>query len=278
MELEIERIVDAHAHFWDPARAERYPTLQQGQAYARYFEEATYFAESSKWNVEKVIHVAASRDFVAETLDLELRAKVTGQPVAIVGGVALVDPAQAVSQLDRQMAASRFRGVRPMGGNMERAIPSTDILRALKERNLVFDIMAHPDKLEEAARDLEGWGDLTVVIEHTGWPRSDSDEEFELWKSGMSALATLGPNIHCKLSGLAMPFDTMKAESFKRWINHCLELFGTERCFFASNFPVDGVAGTFDELYTTYSSLTADLGADERERLFATNAEGVYRC
>jgi predicted TIM-barrel fold metal-dependent hydrolase len=36
--------------------------------------------------------------------------------------------------------------------------------------------------------------------------------------------------------------------------------------------------GTFDDLYGTYDLLTADLGADARNKLFATNAERVYRC
>jgi predicted TIM-barrel fold metal-dependent hydrolase len=47
---------------------------------------------------------------------------------------------------------------------------------------------------------------------------------------------------------------------------------------FASNFPVDGMHGTYDELYSAYDTVTADLSADEREKLFAGTAERVYRC
>ena len=57
-----------------------------------------------------------------------------------------------------------------------------------------------------------------------------------------------------------------------------LEIFGDERCFFASNFPVDGLFGSFDDLYTVYDAITAGLSAESRDRLFATNAEQVYRC
>ena len=46
---------------------------------------------------------------------------------------------------------------------------------------------------------------------------------------------------------------------------------------FASNFPVDSVYGTFDELYATFSAVTADLDSDSREKLFARNAERAYR-
>ena len=206
MAPEIQRIVDAHIHLWDPANTEWYPYLTglrdvgmgDLSGWARYFDQKIYLSESANWNVQKMVHVAAASDFVGETLAREAEAQDTGHPDAIVGGVALVDVAEAEEQLDRQMAASRFRGVRPMGGNMERPVPVPGILRALQERNLVFDLMAHPDQLQEAARDLEGWSELTVVIEHTGWPHADTDEEFELWRKGMAALASLGPNVHCK--------------------------------------------------------------------------------
>ena len=55
-------------------------------------------------------------------------------------------------------------------------------------------------------------------------------------------------------------------------------MFGVDRCFFASNFPVDSTHGTFDDLYSTFDTLTADLDADVARKLFATNAEALYRC
>ena len=49
------------------------------------------------------------------------------------------------------------------------------------------------------------------------------------------------------------------------WIDYAIGAFGVDRCFFASNFPVDAVYGTFDELYTTFNDLTAGLDeADQR--------------
>jgi L-fuconolactonase len=283
----VERVVDAHIHLWDPARTDWYPYLSglrdvgMGDltGWARYFDQKTYFAESANWNVEKFVHVAAASDFVAETLEKEAEAEATGHPDAIVGGVAAVGPvADAIAGLDQQMAASRFHGVRPMGGVLENGVPAADVLRALQERNLVFDLMAHPDQLAAAAAALEGWDELTVVVEHTGWPHANTEDEYRLWAAGMSRLASLGTNVHCKLSGLAMPFRTMNPEVFRRWIDYCLEIFGVDRCFFGSNFPPDGAGGTFDELYTTFATLTDGLDAESREKLFAANAERVYRC
>ena len=281
------RIVDAHVHLWDPARADWYPYLSGGMeldmgdttGMARRFDVATYRAESAGWSVEKLVNVAAATGphSVEETLELDRRADVDGHPDAIVGGIIPTDtPAEAVALLDRQMAASRFRGVRPMG-QWDGPLPPADVLRALQERGLLFELMTHPDQLGAAASGLDGFDDLTVVVEHTGWPRTDTDEERALWRSGMRALAGAGEHVVCKLSGLAMPLGSMDPGVLAPWIDEAIELFGADRCMFASNFPVDGLHGTLDELFAAYSAVTAGLGDDDRDRLFAATAERVYR-
>ena len=39
-------------------------------------------------------------------------------------------------------------------------------------------------------------------------------------------------------------------DAFAPWLEYAIEAFGVDRCMFASNFPVDSMYGTFDELYT----------------------------
>jgi predicted TIM-barrel fold metal-dependent hydrolase len=36
--------------------------------------------------------------------------------------------------------------------------------------------------------------------------------------------------------------------------------------------------GTFDDLYGTFSTITAGLDDASRQKLFADNAERIYRC
>lgn len=284
----IERIVDAHIHLWDPARADWYPYLA-GQreldmgdisGMCRLYDQPTYFSENANWPVVKFVHVAAASasHSAEETAELEAMAEATGHPDAIIGGIVPNDPiADTERLLDHQMESSRFRGIRPMGGTaME--VPHSDVLRALAERDLIFELMAHPDELEASASALADWGNLTIVVEHAGWPRSNEPEEFELWKRGVSALGALGDNVHCKLSGLAMPLHTMDGSALRPWLEHCLASFGVDRCMFASNFPVDAMHGTYDELYGGFDKVTADLGDEARDKLFASNAERLYRC
>src|SRR5262249_42103377 len=135
----------------------------------RLFDQPTYFAESSNWPVQKFVHVAAASapHSGAETAHLQQLAEATGHPDAIIGGVVAQDPMPEVERLlDEQMRSHRFRGVRPMGGAM--GVPGPDVLRALADRDLIFELMVHPDLLESAARELAPFGDLTIAVEHAG--------------------------------------------------------------------------------------------------------------
>ena len=285
--MTIARVVDAHVHLWDPARADWYPYLAGMQeldmgdisGMCRRFDQSIYFSEAAKWNVQKFVHVAAAAPtkLVDETRELDAQADATGHPDVLIGGL---DPNEGIAelerQLDEQVTTKRFRGIRIMGEG-DVAIPTPAILQALQDRGLIFELMVHPDDLARAAVALDGW-ELPVVVEHTGWPRSSEPEEQQLWATGMAALAGLRENVTCKLSGLAMPMQSMAADTFAPWILGAIELFGADRCMFASNFPVDGMHGTYDDLYTTYDVLTADLDDATRDELFAGNAERVYGC
>ncbi|HEX3842317.1 MAG TPA: amidohydrolase family protein [Acidimicrobiales bacterium] len=282
------RVVDAHVHLWDPARTDWYPYLSHPLApesadasrMFRPFDVDTYRAEAASWNVEKFINVAAATGShsIEETIELDGAAAARGGPDAIIGGIPPTDTvAEALELLDRQMTARRFRGVRPMG-RYEGPLPDVGVLDGLRERSLVFELMSHPDQLRAAAKQLASFDDLVVVVEHAGWPRSGSDEERALWREGIGALADLGNNVVCKLSGLAMPLEAISVDAFAPWLEHAIEAFGVDRCMFASNFPVDSMYGTFDELYGVFSTVTAGLDSESRSKLFAGNAEFIYRC
>ncbi len=286
------RVVDAHVHHWDPARTDWYPFLAAADTslaavgmpdadrMRRPYDQPTFLAEASRWNVEAYVHVtAAPEHFVAETAEIARLAKETGQPRAIVGGVDGRDGAAGIlAQLDAQAGAPGLRGVRASAGLDLDTDAGQALLGALQDRGLVYDLVVHPEGMEAAAAALAAFPDLTVVVEHTGWPLAQDPEHAAVWRNGMTRLAGLGPRVHCKLSGLAMTLHRIDVASFRPWVAHSLEVFGPARCFFASNFPVDGMFGSYDDLYGTYAQLVDELAAPARDALFAANAARIYRC
>jgi predicted TIM-barrel fold metal-dependent hydrolase len=56
-----------------------------------------------------------------------------------------------------------------------------------------------------------------------------------------------------------------------------IELFGVERCMFASNFPVDGLCASFDAVYSGFDEITRHFSGAERAALFHDNALRIYR-
>jgi predicted TIM-barrel fold metal-dependent hydrolase len=117
-----------------------------------------------------------------------------------------------------------------------------------------------------------------AVIEHTGWPqRADDPEHSEQWRQGLRALAGVSGNVHCKLSGLAMTLGTFDVAALRPWIEFALEVFGVDRCFFGSNFPVDAMFGDLPTLVGAYQAIIAPLGLEAQAALFNGNAQRVYR-
>ncbi|SFS91026.1 amidohydrolase family protein [Saccharopolyspora flava] len=85
------------------------------------------------------------------------------------------------------------------------------------------------------------------------------------------------PNVACKISGLGMGDHDWTTESIRPYVEHAIEVFGVERCMFASNFPVDSLFSGYGEIFDAFREITRDYSRDERLALFHDNAEKFYR-
>lgn len=66
-------------------------------------------------------------------------------------------------------------------------------------------------------------------------------------------------------------------ESIRPFVLDALDAFGVERCMFASNFPVDKLFSSYDDLFDAFKSITCHFSAAKRAALFHDNAARVYR-
>jgi L-fuconolactonase len=285
------RFFDAHVHFWDPACRRWYPFLapdavsKAGLGTAtgmkRRYDPATYRTDAASVELDGVVHVTATRgagNYLAETDHLAELHRAEGLPTALVGGF---DPAASLAEieaeLDAQAQVPLFAGVRTMEP-LDYSAASTDALLGLvAERGLVFDVVTHPDEMASVATRLEAHPSATFVIEHCGWPLlADDAAHTRAWRAGMRALAASGPDVYCKLSGLAITLHTFDTEALRPWIEYAIEVFGVDRCLFGSNFPVDAMFGNFADLIQAYAEITASLGTQAQAKLFSANTRAVY--
>ena len=291
-------IVDAHHHLWD-LEACHYPWLME-RGVVRFFGDPApiqrnYLAgdlvsDAGNYELEGSVHIqvgVAPGDEVRESSWLSGSAQETGLPSALVAFCDLAAD-NAAQVLDEQAAIAGVRGIRHIVGRAARedALTGSDRLlddpvwrrnlASLSQRNLSFDLQLIPHQTERAARLLESLPELQVALCHCGSPWDQSIEGLDNWRTGLRRLAA-NPNVHCKISGLAMFNHQWSLDQVRPIIESCIEIFSPQRCMFGSNFPVDKLHKTWDEVWDCYESIAAQYSADEQAMLFAGNARRFYR-
>jgi L-fuconolactonase len=165
----------------------------------------------------------------------------------------------------------------------------------LAQYGLSFDIWAYHHQLDEVIELADACPSTRLVLDHVGGvigvaeyaPRRD--EVRAIWKDAMRRLA-MRPNVSVKLGGLGMPvfgfgFEHGQqparaqalAAAWKPFIHECIDAFGTSRCMFESNFPVDKQSCSYTSLWNAFKLTTASLSPSERSDLFSGTACRVYR-
>ena len=84
-------------------------------------------------------------------------------------------------------------------------------------------------------------------------------------------------NAAVKISGLGMVDWTWTEDSIRPLVLETIEIFGIDRCMFASNFPVDKLYSSFGQLFAAFEAIVAGFSAAEQDKLFRSNAERIYR-
>ena len=284
-------IVDTHVHFYDLRRTDLvYSWLQPDYIHPQLgdinavktlvYNADAYLAESRFANVAKVVHVQAALgapDPVAETVWLEEMFQRTGCPDAFVAHAPLADAGVEETLVRHLEASPRVVGIRDFGEGDYLTSPEWRRGYALLEKyGLLCDLDCIWENMAKARDVARMFPNTPMVLEHAGYPRSRSDEYFREWRGGLRSLAE-AENTWCKISGLGMYDHRWSVESWRPWALSCIEIFGVDRCFFGTNWPLDRLFSSFDAVIDAYEVLTADLSLDEQEALFSANATTLYR-
>ncbi|MDR5815354.1 amidohydrolase family protein [Caballeronia sp. LZ033] len=289
-------IFDAHQHFWD-TRLNTYPWLC-GETIANFrygdyrpirapYLPEDYRRDTQRFRLAGSVYIEAEwepRDPLGEMEYIaELRRR-EGLPSVAVGQAWLDRP-----DLDATLAGltrhAFVRGIRhkpranaapgmSAAGGMSDAAWRAGYAR-LAQHGLHFELQTPWWHLHEAAELARDHPDTRLVLNHTGLPANRSAAMLAAWRDAMAELAQCD-NAWVKISGLGQPGMPWTAEANDWIVRTTIELFGAGRCMFASNFPVDSLCATFDEIYDGFFEIVQDMSEADQRRLFHDNAVAFY--
>jgi len=273
--------VDAHHHFWHPARGDYSWMPENDPILSRAYSPADLANSLEALDITQTVLVQAAPT-VDETEYMLGIADATPHVAKVVGWIDFEDVSQSET-LHRLAAHPKFAGVRPM---IQDIADDDWMLRdevqwayqKITELNLTFDCLGFPRHSNNFLTLLTRYPTMKSVIDHCMKPqfRDHSDSNFQQWADDMTRLAK-ETNVYCKLSGLVTECDTdWSLETLKPYTDHLLNVFGAERIMWGSDWPVVRLRCEYDNWYELARGLTAELPSSECDRLFSGTASEFY--
>ena len=293
-------IIDAHHHFWDlernyhPWLCDEPPILfRYGdyRALRRNYLPADYAHDTSAFDLVGSVYVEAEwdpADPVGETRWIHAVADECGLPSVVVAQ-AWLDRDDVENVLAAQASFSRVRSVRhkPVAASGPDSV--TPGVRGsmgdarwrrgyalLQAHGLSFDLQTPFWHLPEAYRLASDFPRTRIVLNHTGLPADRSPQGLAAWRRAMGGLAR-APNVAVKISGLGQPGEAWTVDANRPVVLDTIDMFGVDRCMFASNMPVDGLVADFDTIYRGFMDIVSSFPPADQRALFSENARRIYR-
>ena len=291
-------IVDAHHHVWrrqdlpwlDGPMVPRifgpYEPIRRDYPIAEYLADVTPFGVATSVYVQTNWPLPRSVDEVRWVQEVADRA---GWPHAIVGSADLMADDCAAVFAEQARISPLMRGIRlQLHWHDEpayRFAPTPDqmndpafrrSLARLEAYGWLFELQVFSGQMADAARLAADFPDITFVLIHAGMLESDDPAAKERWLEGMKRLAEQ-PNVVVKLSGLGTFVHRVDPPLIAAIVGDALRLFGSERCMFGSNFPVEKIWTEFGPLVATYTAALAPYPEADRTNVLRDTATRVYR-
>ena len=290
------KVIDAHHHYWDslknphpwlrndsiiPFRYGDYAAIRQS-----VFLQEEYQRVSKGWEVVTTVTMEGEwtpDDPVGEAIWMQKLADETGAPAAHAAQAWLDQPTLA-STLATYRELPIVKSVRhkprankapdgPPGGMTDLAF--VEGFKQLGDEGLLFDLQTPWWHLHEAIEMKQHSPRTPIILNHAGLPSDRSPEGIAGWQQALSDFAAT-PETYLKISGLGLPDKPWQLEDNLEIIRFCIDTFGATRCMFASNFPVDGLCGSFNTIYEGFSKATENDSDADRHALFFGTAAAVY--
>ena len=149
-------------------------------------------------------------------------------------------------------------------------------VRLLGDYGLVFDIEAPAEQMKISKKLCESCPDTQFILDHCGHPEFQS-ADISLWQRNLEDLAKQD-NVVVKLSGILAHAknSNWSVEELSPPINHLIDVFGSDRVMFGSDWPVVNINGTFSSWVNALMKAVTDRPLDDQKKIFYDNATRIY--
>ncbi|MSP31118.1 MAG: amidohydrolase [Acetobacteraceae bacterium] len=309
-------IIDPHHHFWDRAGDPYLLDDLLADTTSGHKIIATVFIECrSMYHAtgEEAFRPVGETEFVNGIAAISASGDYGTTQIAagIIGHVDLRIGARTREVLAAHIQAGggRFRGIRHVSAYDEHVRSATvrppqgmlgqADFRAgfsqLAPLNLTFDSYMFHHQLPELTALARAFPATQIVMNHVGGPigigpyAGRRNEIFIEWTASIRELASC-PNVFAKLGGMGMrvlghpfgegdmpPTSEQLAKSWGPYVETVIAAFGTARCMYESNFPVDKGMASYQVVWNAFKRISAGASADEKADLFRRTAASLYR-
>ena len=291
-------IVDAHHHFWEPHLGRNPWLLPEANIPFRYGDYASikkdylppqYFADARGFNVVGTVTMETEWDLldpIGEIIHLEGIQRRYGFPNAAVAHAVLRDT-KVEAVIEELASHDIVRAIRNKPGHAtspQLSVSSPSLLADPQWRRgfallgaygLGFELQVPWWHLHEALDLFRLHPNIPVTINHAGLPSDRSVEGLSGWAVALRSLAA-EPQVNIKISGIGLRGVAWSAESNRPIVEQLMAIFGPNRIMFASNFPVDGLTGSFTDIFGGYLKITESWSDSEQHAAFIGNAVRHY--
>lgn len=267
-------IIDAHHHFWDPARRD-YPWMgDELEAIRRPFgpDELRPLLESSGVDRTILVQTISSVDETREFLAIAAANEFIG---GVVGWVDLAS--ERLGETFASLTGGLLVGIRHqvqdeadpdwlMRGDVRRGIARVG------EAGLVYDLLVKTRELPAALQLVQRHRDVSFVIDHAAKPRIAGGRWDSAWEQGLAPFSD-EPNVACKLSGLVTEADwkSWTPEQLEPYVTRVVGWFGAKRCIFGSDWPVCLLAASYAQVMDALRQIVGNDGD-----IFGGTAARIY--
>lgn len=146
----------------------------------------------------------------------------------------------------------------------------------LEKYHYTYDILVFPHQLGATLEFVKQFPYQKFVIDHIAKPYI-KDGYFEGWAVLMKEIAKQ-ENVYCKISGMITEADykEWKPEQIHPYMNVVLNVFGSNRLMYGSDWPVCLVAGNYQQVKELVTNFIGTLSSNEQEAIMGENAISFY--